>query len=234
MSTGLRRLLAMTLATATMLSLVFFIVTLAEAQVANTCKDLGFPDNLETDTSGVWGSVAFDNTEDTLTLVVNDGYEVTLCVKAGSINQGNGPESVGPFSAGTHIVGHTSGKDLSHYGLTFQTVTTTTGETTSTTTTTVVDTTTTTSPSSSTTTGVSSTTTTSPPGSTSTVPPPSSTTTPETTTSTTPSAPTTTVPTDPSTLPFTGPSDGLGVLAVIGGLVLVSGIGVVTWKGREE
>jgi hypothetical protein len=84
-----------------------------------TCKDLGYADNLTASSSGEWGSVAFDDTEDTLTLTVAEGYEVTLCVKAGSANQGLGPEEVGPFSEGTHYVGHSSGKELSHYGVTF-------------------------------------------------------------------------------------------------------------------
>lgn len=162
------------------------IPVLATDSAPQTCKDLGY-ENLEADSSGVWGSVDFDNTSDTLTLVVNAGYEVTLCVKAGSTNQGNGPEVVGPFWEGTHYVGHSSGKELSHYGFTFETKGTTTTEEESSTTT-VNDTTTTsegettTVPGSSTTTESSSTTT---EGSTTTTSESSTTTTSSVTTSTT-------------------------------------------------
>lgn len=91
-----------------------------------TCKDLGYGDNLDSDSSDAWGSIDFSDTEDTLTLEVNEGYEVQLCVKAGSVKQGNGPEDKGWFDEGTYEVGHSSGKELSHYGFRFRDTTTTT------------------------------------------------------------------------------------------------------------
>ena len=84
----------------------------------NTCKDIGFPDNLESSTSGEWGNVAFDSNFADLTLVVYEGWEVTICVKAGSANQGNGPVNLGSFSGSNdYELSHPSGKQLSHYGL---------------------------------------------------------------------------------------------------------------------
>ncbi len=99
---------------------------------------------------------------------VGDAPEITItapegqlivgyCVKAGSIKQGNGPEyvTVDPPAASVTIT-HSSGKDISHYTVSYgpvtttttvpeETTTTTVGEETTTTTTTVEEPTTTTS-----------------------------------------------------------------------------------------
>jgi hypothetical protein len=249
MSTGIRRVLAMSLATILMLALVWLITSndQADATTENTCNDVGFT-NLESDTSGAWGSVDFDSTEPTLTLVVEEGFEVRLCVKAGSVEQGDGPEVTGWFDEGTYEVAHSSGKELSHYGIEFRETTTSTSTTTSTTSTTVIGppppppTTTTTSSSSSTTTLPPSTTTTSEAGSTTTAPPPSTTTTPEDTTSRASFVPTTTrrtpSPGDAGTLPFTGVEEYVdeldeiaAVLIALGGLAVLA---VRVWKGRRE
>jgi hypothetical protein len=249
MSTGIRRVLAMSLATILMLALVWLITSndQADATTENTCNDVGFT-NLESDTSGAWGSVDFDSTEPTLTLVVEEGFEVRLCVKAGSVEQGDGPEVTGWFDEGTYEVAHSSGKELSHYGIEFRETTTSTSTPTSTTSTTVIGppppppTTTTTSSSSSTTTLPPSTTTTSEAGSTTTAPPPSTTTTPEDTTSRASFVPTTTrrtpSPGDAGTLPFTGVEEYVdeldeiaAVLIALGGLAVLA---VRVWKGRRE
>lgn len=117
---------------------------------ADTCKEIGFADNVEADASGPWGSIGFDDTSSTLDLTVEEGWEVRICVKAGSAQQGNGPEDLGWFGEGEYALSHSSGKELSHYGYevrevpvtttTTEGTTTTTGETT---TTTIVETTTT-------------------------------------------------------------------------------------------
>jgi hypothetical protein len=129
------------------LGVLFGFGLMAFADDPKTCKDLGYADNLTASSSGVWGSATFDDTQPTLTLVVNEGYEVTLCVKAGSENQGFGPEEVGPFGEGEYAVPHSSGKELSHYGVAFSEIpddSTTTTLVDETTTTTVDDSTTTT------------------------------------------------------------------------------------------
>jgi hypothetical protein len=182
------------------LAVVFGVGLIASAggETAKTCKDLGYADNLTASSLDDWGSVAFDDTEDTLTLTVVEGYEATLCVKAGSANQGLGPEEVGPFSEGTHYVGHSSGKELSHYGIMFIEISD------DTTTTTLVDgTTTTTSASTSTTVTDDTTTTQADEGTTTTL---GETTTTAQVTTTQPTT-TTTPGVDPDTaeeLPFTG------------------------------
>ena len=264
MSTGIRRVLAMSLATILMLALVWLITSndQADATTENTCNDVGFT-NLESDTSGAWGSVDFDSTEPTLTLVVEEGFEVRLCVKAGSVEQGDGPEVTGWFDEGTYEVAHSSGKELSHYGIEFRETTTSTSTPTSTTSTTVIGpppppptttsttvigppppppTTTTTPSSSSTTTVDSSTTTTSAATSTSTVPPPSTTTTQETTTTRASFVPTTTrrtpSPGDAGTLPFTGVEEYVDELDEIAAVLIALGglavLAVRVWKGRRE
>lgn len=66
--------------------------------VDKTCKDIdGFDDNLEGDVSGEWGSIEFTQDDGPLILNVNNGYTVTLCIKKGSANNGNGPIVVGPY-----------------------------------------------------------------------------------------------------------------------------------------
>jgi len=215
----------------TLATLAFALAGIAGAQTTNTCNDLGF-DNLETSQAGEWGSIDFDNTEPTLTLTVEEGWEVRLCVKTGSAQQGDGPEVTDWFGEGEHIVGHSTGKELSHFGFQVREVedddTTTTQGDEETTSTTI----TTTSSSTSGTTVPQDTTTTSPSTSTSTVPQSSTTTTPETTTSQVPPAPTTTHNTpSPEELPFTGvPTLGL---TLTGLAALVSGA-VLAWKGRGE
>ncbi len=232
MSIGLRRLLAMSLATALMLAIVMLVTARAEAQVDQTCNDVGF-DNETGSTSGIWGSVTFDDSEPTLTLVVEEGFEVRLCVKAGSAQQGDGPEITDWFGEGTHEVSHSTGKDLSHYGIQFREIpddeepTTTQSDEEPTTS---PPTTTTTSSSSSTTTEPSDTTTTSAPGSTSTAPPSSTTTIPGITPTTTPDATSITPATpSPEELPFTGTDDRPAKVAV--GL-LASGLLALLFAAR--
>lgn len=194
--------------------LVFGVGLVAGAgqETADTCKELGYPENLEADSSGDWGSVDFSDTEDTLTLTVAEGWEVTLCVKAGSANQGNGPEEAGTFTEGEHTVGHSSGKDLSHYGLVAaETVVD------DSTTTTLVEETTTTVDDSTTTTAAEDTTTTA-----------GETTTTEAATTTDPGDTTTTPGVDPDTaeeLPFTGIPSML--LVALGSGLVSSGIYLV-------
>lgn len=99
--------------------------------VDKTCKNLGY-DNLGESVGGEWGSIVFDDSEETLGLVVNEGYQVKLCVKAGSANQGLGPEESGPYGEGEYVVGHSSDKELSHFGFKFRTTTSSTSSTTTT------------------------------------------------------------------------------------------------------
>jgi len=234
MTTPVRRVLAMSLATALMLALVWLVTShdQATAQTENTCNDVGFT-NLEADSSGPWGSVDFDATEPTLTLVVDEGWEVRLCIKAGSAQQGDGPEITDWFGEGTYEVAHSTGKDLSHYGVAFREAPPDDDEETTTSTTTTI-----TSSSTSTTTVPVDTTTTSTPSSTSTVPQSSTTTTPGTTTSQVPPAPPTThgTPSPEDTLPFTGVAGNLlGGLAVLLILTGLSGLAAVSiWKHGDE
>lgn len=140
-----------------------------------------------------------------------DGY----CVKAGSVQQGNGPEfhAVNPPAAVVTIA-HSSGKDISHYSLTYTEVPP------STTTTTVPPTTTTVPP-----------VTTVPP--TTSVPPAPSTTVLAPTT-----VPVSTAPTGPGAsavatgeLPKTGAGDALAVIFIVGMIVLFIG-GALEIKAR--
>lgn len=169
-----------------------------------TCKDIGFDENRESDSSGVWGSVDFSDDQDFLTLVVNEGWEVQLCVKAGSANQGLGPEVTEWFGEGEYEVEHSSGKDLSHYDWVKRRVddSTTTTEPEVTTTSTLASTTTTeatTTTEGPTTTTEATTTTSAPDQSTTTVPEETTTTAPQPTT-TVPEV-TTTVPGETTTVP---------------------------------
>jgi hypothetical protein len=69
----------------------------------------------ESSGSGTGFSVSINGTEATIS--VEAGYTlVAYCVKAGSVNQGNGPvtSAVDLPGPGSIIVGHPSGKDISH------------------------------------------------------------------------------------------------------------------------
>lgn len=225
MSNAVRRVLAMSLATALMLALVWLWTShdQAEATAAEdqTCKDVGFQ-NLETDVSGPWGSVDFDSSSDTLEVVVNAGYRVRLCIKAGSAQQGDGPEVSDWLDPGSYSMTHSSGKDLSHYGLIYeQTTTTTTASDEEPTTTTTLPETTTTAGETTTTNGETTTTTL-----------PETTTTDETSstviTTTTLGTPS---PGDAGVLPFTGVEDWLAPTA---GILALAGLVVLTLAGRLE
>ncbi len=61
-----------------------------------------------------------DDRPATLTITAPDGFLITgYCVKAGSENQGNGPEYyvVDPPAASV-VIGHSTGKAISHYSYT--------------------------------------------------------------------------------------------------------------------
>ena len=141
-----------------------------------------------------WDSGKIDVTGDhtTLRITAPEGFHIVeLCVKAGSSNQGLGPEytTVDPPRRGMTIA-HSSGKAISHYSVRYEictmpSTTTTTVPSSTTTTSTVPDVVTTTTVSTSTTVAP---TTTQPPTTTTTIP---------TTTSTEPSESTTTVITEP-------------------------------------
>jgi hypothetical protein len=109
------------------------------------CPDLD--GKFESSGSGTGFSVSMSGA--TATITVEAGYTlVAYCVKAGSANQGNGPETtatnvVGPASI---TVSHSSGKDVSHVSVDVEPSVTTTTETTPTTTETTPTTETTTPP----------------------------------------------------------------------------------------
>lgn len=72
--------------------------------------------------AGDSGKVDVYGDDTTLTITAPDGYVITgYCVKAGSENQGNGPESyvVDP-PATSVVISHSSGKAISHYSYTLQ------------------------------------------------------------------------------------------------------------------
>lgn len=163
------------------------------------------------------------------------------CIKAGSANQGLGPEYVtlDPPVASITIT-HSSGKDVSHYSysLVDVPVTTTTTVPPSTTTTT---TTTSTSTTTTTTTSTTTTTTTTPPTST------TSTTVPESTTTTTVIVTTTTLPEDcdedsptwnedtqDCRLPFTGPGDWVLPTTLTGAGLCAAGLALLALGRQEE
>lgn len=207
----LHRRLGIALTAAIGLTLLLMVPVYAtQPETTNTCKDLGFDKNLESSTSGPWGSVVFDNTEEELTLTVNSGFTVMLCVKAGSVQQGLGPEGSGPYAEGTYQVGHSSEKELSHYGVIW----------------TVTDpSTTTTSVESTTSTSVEETTTSSTGSSTTTDP-----TTSSSVNSTSTSTGDSTTTTEPE-LPFTGGPDA-GFLTVLAAMLL--GLGYATLRGGRR
>ena len=128
----------------------------AAADEPQTCKDLpGFTTNLEGGTSGVWGSATFTPDDGPLTLTVNAGYRVWVCVKKGAEgSEGGGGVYLYPdpyVGPGTFEIGYPETpmvEGFSHYAIKFgkDTTTTTDGTTTTTdgTTTTTEGTTTTT------------------------------------------------------------------------------------------
>lgn len=162
------------------------------------------------------GKVDVDDDIKTITVEAPEGYLIDrYCVKAGSVKQGNGPVYVDVDPAQESVTfGHPSGKDISHWSVSYteaptpSTTTTSTVPPTTSTTTIPPSTTTTTVPPSTTTTTVppSTTTTTVPPSTTTTTQPPVTSTTvpPTTTTSVPPSTTTSTVP--PTTTSTTVPS----------------------------
>ncbi|MFP3906841.1 MAG: hypothetical protein ACLFWR_07395, partial [Acidimicrobiales bacterium] len=70
-----------------------------------TCKDFGdYDTNREEGHSGEWGSTAWvpDGEDGYVDLVVEDGYEVWLCLKKGSDKGDNpwgGPQEAGPYTS---------------------------------------------------------------------------------------------------------------------------------------
>ena len=94
---------------ALLLCAAFFLVIAPPAQADQVCRGL---DSGKIDTKGDPASVTVTAPEGQLI----DGY----CVKAGSANQGEGPEYVtlNP-PVGTITITHTSGKDVSHYSVSY-------------------------------------------------------------------------------------------------------------------
>jgi hypothetical protein len=67
------------------------------------------------------GKIDVDGSVKTITVTAPEGYLIDrYCVKAGSINQGDGPEyvEVDPAKA-TVTFGHSTGKDISHYSVSY-------------------------------------------------------------------------------------------------------------------
>jgi LPXTG-motif cell wall-anchored protein len=149
-------------------------------EVAATCEPKG---------AGPGYSGKIDTSGDPLSVTVSApaGNVITkYCVKAGSANQGYGPEYynvVPPQSSVT--IAHSSGKAVSHYSYGYEPITTTTTQPTTTSTTTTTTSTTTTTTTSTTTTTKPTTTTTTKPTTTTTTKPTTTTTTKPTTTTTT-------------------------------------------------
>lgn len=97
-----------------------------DLEQGNTCKDLeGFNTNHEGNSSGVWGSIEFEDDNGPLVLTVEDGYTVILCVKKGSAIQGQGPVELDPFAGPQQDVevNYPDAKDpeegFSHYAFKF-------------------------------------------------------------------------------------------------------------------
>lgn len=130
------------------IAFILFIMIFAERADAQTPPEGVCP---AWDGDGPWvGHFPGDGTAE-ITVTAPDGWEITdVCVKAGSVNQGDGPEFIHYDPAQTTVTfSHSSGKAVSHYALIKRLVTTTT-----TTSTTVPETTTTTVPEETTTTTV--------------------------------------------------------------------------------
>ena len=122
----MRRTLTFISIFALMISMLALPAAVAEEDDGNTCKDIdGFTENLEGNSSGDWGSIEFAPDAGPLVLVVNAGYEVTLCVKKGSSTQGAGPVVLEPFGPGTYTVdypGSVSADGFSHYAFIYEMV----------------------------------------------------------------------------------------------------------------
>ena len=86
------------------------VVATDEPQVEKVCDDL---DSTKINVSG---------SNPTLEISAPEGFVITeYCVKAGSVQQGNGPEyvTVDPPTR-TVIIEHPSGKDISHYSYSYE------------------------------------------------------------------------------------------------------------------
>jgi hypothetical protein len=190
--------LTRTLAATLVLGLLL-VAGVAQAQVEAPGSQGGIcPDRqIEENTSGEWGSITFTPDSGPLVLVVEEGYEVRLCLK-----KGNGYEWTDWYKPGTYsLESVTFFPDLGNDGFSHYDHEEKPWERPSTTTTSASETTTTT--------------TATPPTTATTT-----TTSPTTTTSETESTPTT-APT-PDTLPFTGPGEMTDVLLrIVWGLLLV-------------
>ena len=91
------------------------IAAVAPPQEPKTCKDLpGFTDNLEVNSAGEWGSILWNKVGDDgyLTVNVNAGYTLELCIKKGS-TVGNDPfEGLKTFQGDTALTGLIEGLSL--------------------------------------------------------------------------------------------------------------------------
>ncbi|MGY6502028.1 MAG: hypothetical protein ACXIVQ_14190 [Acidimicrobiales bacterium] len=126
-------------------------IAAASAAASDTCKDQpGFSENLEGDTSGVWGTISFTPDRGPLVLDVNDGYVVHLCLKKGSSSGASpypGVQLTGPYVGpieGLQVYYPGTTKGFSHYAVRYEVTTTTTVPEETTTTTVAEETTTTT------------------------------------------------------------------------------------------
>ena len=103
----MRRIVIWTLAPVAVLSLS--AAALPAAHDGQVCPPL---DSGKVDTTG---------DPATVTVTAPDGYAVgTVCIKAGSVNQGNGPEFTETDHEATSVtLGHSSGKAVSHWSANF-------------------------------------------------------------------------------------------------------------------
>lgn len=179
------------------------------------------------DGDGPWVGHFDGGGETEITFTAPDGWVVTdICVKAGSANQGDGPEFIHYDPPQQSVTfSHTSGKQISHWSaIKVQgTVTTTSTTVPETTTTTVPETTTTTVPETTTTTAPDDTTTT-------TAPDESTTTTAPTTTTTQPECEDNPDTPERECTPRTGAETGL--LALLGAACVAVGAGAIKLARR--
>ena len=94
--------------------LLMGLMAVPTAAQTPTCKDFAdYKENLTGDTSGDWGSITFTPDDGPLILVVNEGWEVDLCLKKAT-DPIHAPGN--PYGEGTHEVHYPGTEDgFSHY-----------------------------------------------------------------------------------------------------------------------